>query len=94
MTSSHTSSSHAAWVELMRRVKHTDKDLGLALQKWLRGLGYYKGLLDGRFGALSVKALQTFLKRKGHYPGLIDGRRGAMTVRAEIDYLNAQRKHL
>ena len=94
VTSTHTTASHEAWVELMRRVGYKDAKLGLALQKWLRRLGYYKGLLDGNFGPLSVKAMQTFLKRKGYYTGLIDGKRGPMTVRAEIAYLNDQRKYL
>lgn len=90
----HTAASDAAWRYLMAAIGHKDKDLGLALQKWLRGLGYYKGRLDGDFETLSVKALQRFLKAKGLYKGRIDGKRGPMTVAAEIAYLNSQRKYL
>lgn len=94
VTRSHTQASHNAWVYLMCAINHKDADLGLALQKWLKGLGYYKGRLDGKFESLSVKALQRFLKAKGLYKGLLDGKRGAMTVAAEIAYLNSQRKYL
>lgn len=95
-TRKHTKASHAAWVLLMKEIGHNDKKLGLALQKWLRGLGYYTRAyrLDGLFRKASVKALQRFLKAKGLYPGKVDGKRKTMTVGAEIDYLNSQRKYL
>lgn len=90
----HTTASHNAWVLLMSRIGYKDKNLGLALQKWLRKLGYYKGSLDGKFGPLSVRALQRFLASKGLYKGAIDGKRQSMTVSAEIAYLNSQRRYL
>lgn len=89
----HTADSHNAWVRLMADVDIKASSLGLSLQRWLGGLGYYTGWLDGQFGPLSVRALQSFLKDKGHYAGAIDGGRGPMTVRAEVAYLNSQRQH-
>lgn len=93
VTDSHTTASHNAWVKLMADVGYTDRRLTTAIQKWLRGLGYYKGRLDGSFGPMTVRALQSFLRTKGLYKGRIDGQRGPMTIRAEIDYLNSQRQH-
>lgn len=93
VTDKHTSASHNAWVKLMADVGYKQPKLGLALQKWLSDLGYYKGLHDGYFGPRSVKALQNFLKDKGLYKGIIDGKRLAWTVNAEIEYLNSQRQH-
>lgn len=92
-TNSHTTASHNAWVKLMADVTYKDKKLGLALQKWLKDLGYYSGRLDGNFASMSVKALQSFLKKKGFYKGKIDGDRGSMTIKAEIAYLNDQAKY-
>lgn len=98
VTTYHTTESHNAWVYLMGQIGYKDKDLGLALQKWLRGLGYYstKWALDGDFGTESVKALQKFLRSKGLYGNkwLIDGKRQAETIKAEINYLNDQAKYL
>lgn len=95
-TSAHTAASHQAWVTLLDAAGFKDKDLGKAMQRWLRGLGQYpaKYLLDGIIGKASVKGLQRFLRKKGHYKGLATGRRDAKTIRAEIAYLNAQRKYL
>lgn len=89
----HTADSHNAWVRLMANVDIKASSLGLSLQRWLGGHGYYTGWLDGQFGPLSVKALQSFLKDRGHYTGAVDGDRGPETVRAEIAYLNSQRQH-
>ena len=89
----HTGESHEAWVRLLKDVGYGDSKLGLAFQKWLSGLGLYKGAFDGVVGPVTVKALQTFLKNKKHYSGVVDGSRGPMTVRAEIAYLNDQRKY-
>lgn len=104
ITDKHTVQSDAAWRELMAAIGYKDKDLGLALQKWLAGLtdprtgrGYYdtkRFKLDGDFSSESVKALQRKLyDTKGDdgkrlYNGKSDGDRGGMTVRAEIGYLN------
>lgn len=96
VATSHSTASHNAWVKLMSDIGYKDKDLGLALQKWLRGLGFYstKWALDGDFSKESVKALQSFLRSKGLYTTkwLIDGKRQAETVKAEIAYLNQQAK--
>lgn len=68
----------------------------LALQKWLRGLGYYpatKYKLDGKFGKYTVIALQQFLAKKGHLDTKkwkIDGDFGKASVRAFQTYLNTQ----
>lgn len=94
ITKTHTTASHNAWVKLMAAIGHKDRRLGTALQKWLRKLGYYRGLIDGQFGPLSVRALQSFLRAKGLYRGLVDGSRGPMTVQSEIRYLNTQRKYI
>lgn len=93
----HTDDSHNAWVALLAAVDFKDKDLGMAMQKWLRSLGYYPAKsfkLDGQMGKYAVQELQKFLKSKGLYKGAIDGGRGAMTVKAEIAYLNSQRAYL
>lgn len=92
LTSAHTNDSHNAWVQLMSDIGYKDKGLGTALQKWLKKAGYYRGLIDGDFGSMSVKALQRFLKDKGFYKGVIDGKRQGMTIKAEIAYLNSQMK--
>ena len=95
VTDSHTTASHNAWVYLMRHaVNRTDRNLTINIQRWLRDLGYYKGLIDGQFGPRTARALQRFLQYKGLYKGAIDGDRGAMTIRSEIAYLNDQRKYL
>lgn len=93
VTDSHTTASHNVWVRLMADVGYTDRRLTTAIQKWLRGLGYYSGRIDGTFGPMTTRALQTFLRDKGIYAGRIDGDRGPMTIRAEIDYLNDQRQY-
>lgn len=96
LTSKHTDASHNAWVELLSEVGFKDKDLGTAMQKWLRSIGYYKPpfVIDGQMGPYAVMELQKFLKAKGFYKGLVDGKREGMTVKAEIAYLNSQRKYL
>ncbi|WP_190264889.1 M15 family metallopeptidase [Glutamicibacter nicotianae] len=104
VTDKHTVQSDAAWRELMKAIGYKDKDLGLALQKWLSkledprtGRGYYdtkRFKLDGDFSNESIKALQRKLyDTKGEdgkrlYNGKADGKRQAMTVNAEIGYLN------
>lgn len=104
VTDKHTVESDAAWRELMAAIGYKDKDLGLALQKWLSkltdprtGRGYYdtkRFKLDGDFSGESIKALQRKLyDTKGDdgkrlYNGQSDGDRAGMTVRAEIGYLN------
>lgn len=94
VTKTHTTASHNAWVKLMAAVGYKDRRLGTALQKWLRKLGYYRGIVDGQFGPMSVRALQSFLRAKGLYRGIVDGSRGPMTVQSEIRYLNSQRKYI
>lgn len=86
----------AAWRELMIACEYMKRggNLTKAVQEWLKAAKIYHGLIDGQFGAMTVRALQTFLKKKGLYKGLIDGGRGAMTVKAEQLYLNSQRKYL
>lgn len=66
----------------------------LRRQRWLKKLGYYHGLLDGKWGPMTCKAQQSFLKSKGHYKGLIDGKAGDMTRKGEVAYLNAQRQYI
>ncbi len=94
VTKTHTTASHNAWVRLMASVGYKDRRLGTALQKWLRKLGYYRGIVDGQFGPMSVRALQSFLRAKGLYRGLVDGSRGPLTIQSEIRYLNTQRKYI
>lgn len=96
-TIQHTAASHAAWVKLMADVGYTDKSLTLAMQRWLKKLGYYGGKLDGQFGPWTVDALQRFLRAKGLYKGALDGltqpyriARGPLMIAAEIAYLNQQ----
>lgn len=94
VTDKHTTASHNAWVYLMRHaVNRTDRNLTINIQRWLRDLGYYRGIVDGKFESLTTRALQSFLKAKNLYRGAIDGRREAMTIRAEIAYLNDQRQY-
>lgn len=95
VTNAHTTESHNAWVKLMADVGYKDKSLTTAIQKWLKSLGFYKGLIDTDFGALTVRALQSFLVSKGLLPSAayVDGNRGAVTIRAEINYLNDQRRY-
>ncbi|MGP5396019.1 peptidoglycan-binding domain-containing protein [Arthrobacter rhombi] len=72
----------------------------IAVQEWLRGLGYYPSsryVIDGKFGPATVKGLQRFLVKKGHLNGKkwrIDGDFGKQTVKALQRYLNAQRKYV
>lgn len=93
---SHTTESRAAWRTLLARVGYRDDDLDLAMQRWLRNLGYYAAIfsLDGDFAEQSIRALQRFLKKKGLYPFEDDGDRGPVTIKAEIRYLNQQRQFL
>lgn len=88
VTSRHTVASHKAWVELLAAVGHNDRDLTKNVQRWLKSLGHYKGIVDGDFGPLTTRALQGFLRSKGLYRGIVDGKRGPLTIRAEIAYLN------
>lgn len=94
LSSVHTDASHDAWVELMAAIGYRDRSLTSAMQRWLKSLGYYKGIIEadhGRkpvFGPMLIKALQRFLAKKGLYKGLIDGKRQGMTIKAEIAYLN------
>lgn len=67
----------------------------LAEQRWLAGLGRYKGRIDGIRGPVTKKSLQEFLRYdKGLYSGWIDGDEGPLTVKAEQRYLNDQRQYL
>lgn len=106
VTSSHTAASHNAWTKLLagnigpKKQGYKDKNLTVNFQRWLRDLGYYKGVIDGKFGPWTIEALQLFLRAKGFYKGRVDGKRqpynvarGPMMVRAEIAYINSQRKH-
>lgn len=98
VTDNHTAESDAAWRKLLSDVGYKDKNLTTNMQRWLKDLGYYKGLVEADhgkkpvFGPMLVGALQTFLKKKKLYLGLLDDKREAMTIRAEIAYLNEQRK--
>lgn len=96
VTDEHTTESHNAYIELFRGIDIRNAKLGMSIQKWLRGLGYYPSPyhLDGIVGPVTVKGLQQFLQSKGLYKGYnVDGNRGPATVRAEIQYLNSQRKY-
>lgn len=96
VTDEHTTESHNAYIELFRGIDIRNSKLGMSIQKWLRGLGYYPSPyhLDGIVGPVTVKGLQQFLQSKGLYSGYnVDGVRGPATVRAEIQYLNRQRKY-
>ena len=87
-----------AWNELMRRQGYTDKSLTTRMQRWLRNLGDYKGLIEadhGRnpvFGPMLVTALQKRLRINGCYPAkyLLDGKRQSLTISGEKQYLNKQ----
>lgn len=108
VTSTHTTESHEAWVELLGDVGYKDKDLGRNFQSWLddltdprTGTGYYPMppyLHDGVMGPVAVKGLQRKLfdsklaDGKRAYNGMSDGHRGPLTVKAEIAYLNDQRR--
>ncbi|OYN87518.1 peptidoglycan DD-metalloendopeptidase family protein [Parenemella sanctibonifatiensis] len=92
VTNSHTAASHAAWVKLMADIGYTNSSLTKNIQSWLKAKGFYTGVIDGVFGAMTVKALQTTLKQRGFYTGTIDGNRGPLTIRAEIAFLNDQRR--
>lgn len=98
VTKKHTAASDAAYRRLMHVCGYLPNeqkgDLTKAIQKWLKKLGYYHGLIDGDFFGMTVEALQSFLKAKGLYKGLIDGKRGGMTIEAEIKYLNSQRRYI
>ncbi|WP_102157715.1 peptidoglycan recognition protein family protein [Zhihengliuella halotolerans] len=101
VTGGHTTASHAAWVKLLADVGYKDKSLTTAMQRWLRGLGYYKGIIEADrgqapvFGPMLVTALQRFLRAKGFYSRAyrIDAKRGTATVKGEIRYINSQTKH-
>lgn len=83
----------ADWNTLLGRAGYTGKTVERR-QKWLKKLGYYKGLIDNDWGPLTTKAQQSFLKAKGLYKGAIDGRVGPLTIAAEVAYLNDQRQYL
>lgn len=102
----HTDDSHNAWVKLLADVGFTDKSLTTAIQRWLKRLGYYKGIIEtdhGKtpvFGPMTIDALQRFLKSKDLYKGELDAfkrpyaqARGPMMIAAEIAYLNQQRRY-
>lgn len=63
-----------------------------ALQRLLAPpkVGNYRGKIDAKIGALTVKALQRWLKKVGHYKGLIDGDLGPMTVKALQTFLRSK----
>jgi len=94
LTGAHTDASHKAWVTLLKAVGYKDKSMTTNMQRWLKRLGYYDGIIEadhGRkpvFGPMLVKALQSFLRSKGLYKYAIDGDRGTRTIKAEIAYLN------
>lgn len=83
----------ADWNTLLKAAGYDGKTVERR-QKWLKKLGYYKGLIDNDWGPLTAKAQQAFLKAKGLYKGLIDGKTGPLTIAAEVAYLNEQRKYL
>lgn len=62
------------------------------LQRMLRHRGHYTGLLDGKFGSMSVKALQKTMSivPNAYYFGAIDGIAGKMTWESWFDYLKGQ----
>ena len=102
VTDQHTDASHNAWVKLLTGVEKLNpgEKLTVGIQRWLGGLGYYKGKLDGKWGPWTTDALQRFLRSKGLYTGLLDAftapysiARGPQLVRAEISYLNDQAKY-
>ncbi|MHC6176254.1 peptidoglycan recognition protein family protein [Glutamicibacter sp. X7] len=94
----HTTASHKAWVKLLADVGYKDKSLTTAIQRWLKDLGYYKGIIEedhGKrpvFGPMLTLALQKFLRAKGNYSKayLLDGKRQSATIKGEIKYLNSQ----
>jgi len=94
----HTAASDAAWRKLMHDIGYKDKNLTTNIQRWLRDLGYYKGIIEADhgkkpvFGPMLTKALQRFLKKKGLYPKsyLIDGKRQSATIKGEFKFLNSQ----
>jgi len=94
ITSKHTAESDKAWRELMAAVGYKDSNLTTNIERWLKDLGYYKGIIEkdhGKapvFGRMLVEALQRFLASKNLYKRAIDGNRQGHTVQAEIKYLN------
>ena len=100
VTSTHTAASDAAWRKLMADVGYKDKNLTTNIERWLRDLGYYKGIIEADhkqkpiFGDMLTEALQRFLRARGFYPKayLLDGKRESATIKGEIKYLNQQRK--
>lgn len=94
VTEKHTAASDAAWHELLAAVGYKDKNLTTNFERWLKNLGYYKGIIEadqGRtpvFGKMLTEALQNFLKAKKLYTRVTDGDRGGETIKAEIKYLN------
>lgn len=97
VTDRHTTASHNAWVEMLRRIPNTDfthRRLTVNIQNWLKWNGYYRGYKsDGKFLYWTTYELQRFLKDRGFYKGRLDGDRKRMTINAEIEYINSQREH-
>lgn len=52
-----------------------------------RTVGNYRGIIDGDFATLSVKAEQRWLKKLGYYRGRIDGKRQVLTIKAAQAFL-------
>lgn len=101
VTGSHTLASDQAWREIMRRESYKDKSLTTNLQRWLKDLGHYKGIIEADrgktpvFGPMLVKALQALLVKNGFLPSAayIDGKREDKTIRGEIGWLNDQAQY-
>ena len=51
-----------------------------ALQRWLKGMGFYNGNIDGWCEKKTVDALQSFLREYGYYFGELDSKMGTGTV--------------
>lgn len=92
-----------AWKELFKRMDIKGKSLTTQFQRWLKNLGYYKGIIEedhGKtpvFGPYLIDALQRFMKDKGFYKGIFDAfkakysvARGSVLRKAEQKYLNYQ----
>ncbi|MBO5097081.1 MAG: peptidoglycan-binding protein [Agathobacter sp.] len=52
-----------------------------ALQRWLKGMGFYSGNIDGWCEKKTVDALQLFLREYDYYFGDLDSKMGPGTVR-------------
>lgn len=66
----------------------TGSSLVMAVQKYLKDRGHYKGTMDGCWGKQTSLAIQRYLKDGGHYDGPIDGIAGHHTVVAIQKSLN------